>query len=291
LLFGPTANWLAFPSPAATAGGAPLRDPGQPVLIRVDEKTPTVRLDLDFGADVAPKYFGEGAAVRVAVPQQRRDFFADRHIAVRLLGIDGGGLRMNSDVSDFVNVELQPIDVKQDMRINLVADVVGEKVGFSTSEVGPDVIPLVLDRTPPALSQPSAVATPPRPATTPGAPQQSWLVMQCSAHDGEGSGVAKVEFVVGFDLNSNDRLDETERRPPIEAVRAAEGVYAAEYPLPSNLPGEHLVVEATASDNVGHISPAVRSSVVIRRKVEGGQRTTFGGKKIEPEPPPGKKGR
>ena len=45
-----------------------------------------------------------------------------------------------------------------------------------------------------------------------------------------------------------------------------------------------------ATDNVGLTSAPARYAFVIPRRVEGGQRTTFGGKKVEPEPPPqGKK--
>ena len=83
--------------------------------------------------------------------------------------------------------------------------------------------------------------------------------MNCHADDGEGSGVAKVEFVVGFDLNSNDQLDKEERRPPIAAVKAAEGTYAAEYLLPNDLPSERLLIEATAIDNVQHTSATARA--------------------------------
>src|SRR5262249_38504424 len=58
---------------------------------------------------------------------------------------------------------------------------------------------------------------------------------------------------------------------------------------PGDPPGEHLLIEATATDNVKHVSAPARYSLTLPRKAEGGQRTTFGGKKLEPEPPAGKK--
>jgi hypothetical protein len=296
LLIRPPAEWLPFPSLAAIAQGAALRDPGQPVLVRVDDKAPTVRLDLDLGADVAQKYFGDGARVRVAVEQQVKDFFADRQVNVRLLGIDGGGLQLNSDVSDFLGVGLEPIDVKQDKRVDLVADVVGERVGASTLNAGPDVVTLILDRTPPVVSQISVSIAEPRLAATPNLPPQTWVTLQCSADDAEGSQINKVEFVVGFDQNNNDRLDEPERRPAVTANQVASGVFRAEYMLPDKPPSDYFLVEATATDNVGHVSPAARSSLRLptRAQGKGQQRTTFGKEKIEEPPPgktPGKKGR
>jgi len=65
----------------------------------------------------------------------------------------------------------------------------------------------------------------------------------------------------------------------------------AEFLLQNDLPSEHFLIEATATDRVQHTSNPARYSLLIPRKVEGGQRTTFGGKKIEPEPPLPKKGR
>ena len=92
-------------------------------------------------------------------------------------------------------------------------------MGSLQSDYGPDVVRLILDRTPPVIGQLIGEKLPPRPTTTPNVAPQSRLVMNCHADDGEGSGVAKVEFIVGFDLNSNDQLDKEERRPPIAASR------------------------------------------------------------------------
>jgi hypothetical protein len=50
-----------------------------------------------------------------------------------------------------------------------------------------------------------------------------------------------------------------------------------------------LLIEAVATDNVGLTSAPARSAFMIPRRVEGGQRTTFGGKKVEEPPSQGKK--
>jgi hypothetical protein len=283
----PPQAWLPFPTPGAGGEGVETQDAGTPVLVRVDARTPTVRLDLDVGADVAQNYFTEGARVRISVEQQAKEFAADRQATVRLTTIEAGGLQISSDVSDFLNIQFDPIEVKQDKRIEVIADVVGERVGAGGAGWGPSVVPLVLDRTPPSVGQLSAQKTEPRVGAA-GAPPQSFVVIQCRADDGQGSGIESVEFVVGFDLVRNNTLDREERQPPIKATRTAEGVYAAEYALPNDAPSEPLLIEAVATDRVKHMSSPALTSLTLPRKVEGEQkRTTFGGKKIEPEPSPG----
>jgi hypothetical protein len=177
--------------------------------------------------------------------------------------------------------------VPEDKRIELVADVVGGRIGLSASETGPSIVPIVLDRTPPLVGKPTWQQGPPRPAAD--GPPPHVFRLYCRAGDGAGSGVAKVEFVTGFDLNNNERLDTEERRDPMAGRRGSQDVYDAELVLAADSPSDRVVIEAIATDNVGYISAPARALLMLPRRAEGGaQRTTFGSKKVD-EPPPGKK--
>jgi hypothetical protein len=288
-LMRPPRAWMPFPSPAAVAEGLPFRDAGSPILVNVDPKSPSVRLEADLGADISPRYFIEGARVRLTVEQQERKYAADRQVQVRLTNVDAGGLQFQSKVSDFQRIEFDPIDVPQDKRVDVVAEVIGERLGPTSGETGREVVTLVLDRTPPIVNQVSGErADSPVPAVPEGLPQIK-IVLRCHADDGNGSGIERVEFVIGVDSTSNGRLDIDERRPPVLGKGVANGMYEAECTLPPDLKSDQLLIEATATDQVGHTSAAATGSFALPRKVEGGQRTTYGKKKIEVEPPPAKK--
>ena len=62
VLIRPPAPWLAYPAPPVGGEAIPVRDPGEPLLVRVDPQMPTVRLEADIAADVAVKYFADGLA-------------------------------------------------------------------------------------------------------------------------------------------------------------------------------------------------------------------------------------
>src|SRR6185436_15671431 len=55
----PPQAWLPFPTPGAGGDGVETQDAGTPVLVRVDERAPTVKLEVDVGADVAQNYFAD----------------------------------------------------------------------------------------------------------------------------------------------------------------------------------------------------------------------------------------
>src|SRR6478736_4492263 len=135
-------------------------------------------------------------------------------------------------------------------RIGLTAEITGDSTGVNASEFATSRTIFILDRTPPAIGQLQADRIPPRAAPVAGTPLQTDVVLRCRADDGEGSGIAKVEFVVGFDQNKNGRLDDAERRPAIAGIKQSDGTYAAEFVITGEAPSDQLLVEASATDNV-----------------------------------------
>lgn len=281
-LIKPERAWLPYPSAAAIAEGIPLGIKGQPVMIRVDERSPTVKIDCDLAADIAARHFSDGARLKLSLAGQVKQFALDRQVTARLAGVEDGTVRLASAVSDFRGLEFEPLEVPQDRRVDLTAEVAGESLGTGAS-FATDKVTFILDRTPPSVSQVVAEKRPPR-AGPPGAPPPVIVAVQCRADDGAGSGVAAVDFTVGFDRNQNDRLDVDERRPTVAGRQYAQGTYVAEVSLPPDLPGEYLLVEAVARDNVEQASAAGHFTLRIPKpSAGGGQRTTYGGKKLELE--------
>jgi len=74
-----------------------------------------------------------------------------------------------------------------------------------------------------------------------------------------------------------------EQQPAIPAAKQPDGYYEAQYTIPGELPNKLLlIVEAIATDNVQYISdPPGHCELELTKPQQGGQRTTFGGKKIE----------
>jgi hypothetical protein len=144
-----------------------------------------------------------------------------------------------------------------------------------------DSVTFILDRTPPTVSLLTAEKLETAALPVPGMPAQTRFLVRCRADDGAGSGINKVDVVLGFDMNSNTRLDENERRPPLAAARQLDGFFATEYSLTGEPPSELLLVEATATDNVQYSSSVAQFALRLPKQSKGGQRTTFGGVKIE----------
>lgn len=294
-LLRPPQPWLAFPAAGAIAEGLPELQRGQSVLVRIDRNAATARLDVSLGADVAARYIADGARIRVSAEGQPQEFATERQIAVRLTGIEAGLLQLQCDASDFVRIEFGPIDVPQDKRLEIIAEIFGQSPGVAASEYGTSSTTFILDRTPPTVGQLQAEKIPPRAVANQPAPIQTEIGVRCRAEDGEGSGIAKVEFVAGFDQNNNGQLDGMERRPPVAGVRQADGSHAAEFIIPGEPPLFPLLVEAAAIDNVQHRSELAQTSLTLPRQGSG-QRTTFGKEKVEDVSgklqkmiPPGKK--
>jgi hypothetical protein len=296
-LIRPPQPWLAFPTAATIAEGLPEMSRGQTVLVRIDPKAATARLDVSLGADVAAKYFADGARIRVTAEGQPPEFATERQIAVRLTGIDSSLLQIQCDASDFTRIDFGPIDVPQDKRIELTAEITSESTAVAASEYATSSTTFILDRTPPTIGQLQADRIPPRAVPAAGTPIQTEIVLRCRADDGEGSGIAKVEFVVGFDQNKNARLDDVERRPPIAGIKQSDGSYAAQFVVTGEPPSDQLLVEATSTDNVQQRSELAQTSLALPRQNQGGQRTTFGaskpgddlGSKLQKMAPPAKK--
>jgi hypothetical protein len=255
-----------------------VRKPGEALLVRVDERAPTVRLDCDLAADIAPRYFVDEARLRISVDGQTREFASDRQIAMRLAGIEEGALRLTSQATDFAGIAFDPIDVPQDRRVELTADISGSSNLGGAGSALADSVTIVLDRTRPKTNELYGQKLPPRPPPVPGGLPPTVIDIRCQASDGIGSGIAKVDFVVGFDVINNGRLDDAERRPPVPGQRVGEGMYAAQYSIEETPAGEALLIEATATDNVGMASEPITYRVALPRATQGGQRTTFGGK-------------
>lgn len=286
----PERAWMPFPAAQIAAAGIRVRRSGEPLLVRVDENRPTVQIDCDLAADIAPRYFNDEARLRISVDGQVREFASDRQIAVRLTGIEDSNLRLANQVSDFEGVVFEPGEVLQDRRIELAAEVTGSGNLDGPGGAPRDMVMIVLDRTRPRTNELSGQKLPAAPVGAAGGPPPTVVSLRCQASDGVGSGIAKVEFVVGFDVISNNgRLDEAERRPPVMAIRMAEGVYEAEYAIEGPPPSDALLVEAIATDNVGLTSEPIAGRIPLPRSTAGGQRTTFGSKKVDGEDPPEKK--
>jgi hypothetical protein len=276
--FDPPEPWLPYPTASAgTEPGRrwPLREP---VLVRVDDKATAVRLSIDLGAD-GVREIDEG--VRLSVDGQPQDFPRDRRLTARLAGVEGGALKLVSEVTDLTGVAFGPIGVERDRRLAVVAEVLDQRDQLSATDRGYEKLTVVLDRTAPLVGP--ITATKLDAILPPGAASPvSRVLLQCPATDGEGAGVADVQFISGIDMNNNGRLEENERRPPL-AARPNVGVYIAELDLPMAETATFALVEAVATDRVGHRGTSQAVAIALPRKATGGNRSTFGGKKSEEE--------
>lgn len=293
-VFHPTDPTLPYPSPNPMGEPVPESPQGQLLMIRVDPTLPSVDLDCDLGADIAPRFFYKGIRLKASVAGHSKQFAFDRQISQRLLGIEEGYIRLTSQAGDFKNVAFGTIECPADRRLVLAAEVAGEASGTTRGAFLSDKVTLVLDRTRPTISEPVARKRQPLPgpagsASAPVAPPVV-IDLQCRADDGIGSGIATVEFVAGFDNNRNGRLDPEERRPKELGQEVAQGVFRAELKLPPDLPGTDLLVEAIARDNVKQDSePVVINLPLPKPTPGGGQRSTWG-KAGEIKGPDAKKG-
>ena len=164
---------------------------GQIVLVRIDPKAATARLDVSLGADVAAKYFADGARIRVTAEGQPAEFATERQIAVRLAGIDANLLQLQCDASDFTRIEFGPIDVPQDRRIELTAEITSESTAVAASEYATSArrSSSTGRRRQSANSKPTEFR--PVPFQWLERRIQTEIVLRCRADDGEGSGVSQ----------------------------------------------------------------------------------------------------
>jgi hypothetical protein len=251
--FIPHENWLPFLARTEPPEGFSLAKPRKrtettPIYSRL-----TTQLDagvtFDLQADVRPTYFADGAAVLINIDgQEAYRLGFDRAVDVSLAGIEGGGLKLENHVSDWSNLKL-PIHVEpnQDRRAEISAEI---SEGAAQADFSRQRMTLVLDRNPPQVKD---VEAEPRTVNPIGRPR---IKLRCQASDSApGSGIERVEFIVGLDQNGNNQLDPmVERQPPV--VATGEGpIYEAELTLADERIGTYLV-EAVAIDRAGHRSAA-----------------------------------
>jgi hypothetical protein len=273
--FWPSQPWLPLPA-APLEEGVVLRPAGTPLLVRVEEDAPQVRLEADLGAEIASRYFAAGCQIRLEAAGQIHDLATGRRVRVLWRGVGEAGFELASEVGDWQRLPLGTWEVPEDQRIDVVARVVGEGGGPPPLPASEDRAVVILDRTPPAVRQLTAEAVPTPLGTT--APLKPRVRFRCRADDGLGSGIDKVEFAAGFDaLLKNSRLDPEERigEPlSVPASAARDGWFEATLELPGEIPPQPLLVEARALDRVGFASRTERASLVVRKP--GGDRATFG---------------
>jgi hypothetical protein len=251
--FLPQESWLPFPAPVAQPPEGfrflpRKRSETSPIFAAIGTQQ-EIPVTVDLQTDVAPTYFADGAAVVLNVAgQEMYRFGFDRQVVVSLAGLDGGGLKLENQVSDWTNLRL-PIRVEpnQDRRVEIAAEI---SEGAARSDVSRHRVTLVLDRNAPQVTPADAQPAAVNPATKPR------ILLRCQANDGaSGSGVEHVEFVVGFDQNGNNKLDETERQPPWPA--SGEGqFYQAEIGLTDDKKEGIYLVEAVATARAGHRAAA-----------------------------------
>lgn len=287
--YWPSQPWL--PLPAAPLGeGVVLRPAGTPLAVRIEEDAPQVRLEVDLGAEIAPRYFATGCQVRLEAAGLVQELATARNVRVGWVGVSDGAIELSSEVGDWQRLALGPWDVPTDQQIEILARVVGEGGGPPPLPASDDRALVILDRTAPAVRQLAAEVVPVPLAAAP--PSKPRVRFRCRADDGLGSGIEHVEFVAGFDaLLKNSRLDPDERIGEplvVPAAAAQDGWYEAVLELPGEVPSEPLLVEARALDRVGFASRTERTSLVVR-KPTGGDRATFGGQSSEKKGPASKK--
>jgi hypothetical protein len=272
----PLQQFLAYPAAAALTEGLTERPLTMPIFVRVDPRDAIAGLDASLGTDAAPKYFADGARLRLTADGQTKEFATERQVSVRGSIIEGGLLQVQCEAGDFTRIEFGPIDVPQDKRIELTADVEGDRLRASSAEYAHDSVAYILDRTPPIVSELSIRKLNPPAAPPAGLQIETTVRVRCRADDGAGSGINKVEMVLGFDMNRNTRLDEAERRPKITATRQSDGYYSTDITLKGEMPSDLLLAEAIATDNVQYASIPGEASLPLPKQAIGGERPTFG---------------
>jgi hypothetical protein len=282
----PHENWLPFPAAAAIPEGVTVvrrqRTDVGPIYAKIDVQQ-EIPVTVDLQADLGTKDFAEGAFLRLAAGSQEvQGLGFDRRVEVWLTGVEGGAIKLDNRVSDWLNLPVPiRIPAAEDRRVEIVAEI---SEGTALTEASRQRLTVVFDRNPPqvrpARAEPSVV----NPSTKP------QIMLSCEAADGEGSGIDRVEFVVGFDQNGNQRLEEMERQPAAPAALAGR-LYQAEIGLVDSKKEGTYLVEAIAVDRAGHRAAApMLGSFEARIPPQGSKtnRSTFGGSKEKDEPRPAK---
>jgi hypothetical protein len=282
---------LPIPAVVQPAEGVRLipleRERDQVIALPIGEQIVSVQFAVDLLAEVAPRYFESAAELRLLVDKQEvRSFASDRQVKVQLTGFEGGTLKLDNVVTDFLDVLLPPTSVElgRDRRIEMLVDVGGDNVELDP-EAGTHRLDIILDRNAPVArgveALPSIVTQ-----------SDSRIYLKCRAEDGrDGSGVRDVAFFVGQDTSGNGKLDENERGNPVIAreVPATDGTsYVADFQPVAPLKNGRYLVEAAASDMVGHVSAIERTIFEVRIAGPAVDRPSFG-KEAKDEPRPGRR--
>ncbi|MEX2176506.1 MAG: caspase family protein [Pirellulaceae bacterium] len=260
------------------------RVPAGEIAIPVGPRQIRGAFAVDLQAEVSREDFAGGARIELKVNGQSREpFLFDRRVAVKLIDLQAGSIKLANQVTDFTGLPVETsLEGMDDRRVEVVASVAGGQ--SDRGGAGAHQLTVIFDRNAPTLSIEEAL-----PREVKKLPA-SLVKLQAFADDGPvGSGIESLSFFVGLDANNNRKLDESERSPEIpgKIVSSSGGAqFRAAYSVPDESPNGVYLIEATATDKAGHVSLAKITSfkvAVVAKAVPGKERPSFGSdKKKEP---------